>query len=73
MTHALRRYRQTAGLTLDQLARRAGLTKSALSKIETGQHAPSLATVGKIIAATDGAISADAFLPAAVSEAEPAE
>lgn len=45
MSIHLRRMRLQQGLTLDQLARAAGLTRSYLSKVERGLNAPSI-TVG---------------------------
>ncbi len=42
---ALRRERQRTGLTLSELARRAGLAKSTLSQLEAGQGNPSVETL----------------------------
>ncbi len=44
----IRRFRQEKGLTLEQTAQKAGLTKGALSKIETGQISPPISTVLRI-------------------------
>lgn len=44
----LKRLRELRGLTLDQLAMRAGLTKSYLSKLERGISVPSIATALKL-------------------------
>lgn len=63
MTHPLRRYRQEAGLTLAELAERAGLTKGTLSRIETGVQYPSFPAMVRIMEATGGALKADDFLP----------
>ena len=41
-------------LTQDALARRTGTTKSAISRLESGQHAPTVATLEKIAAAFGG-------------------
>ncbi len=41
----VRQYRQDLGLTITQLAERAGLSKGMLSKIESVQTSPSLATL----------------------------
>jgi transcriptional regulator with XRE-family HTH domain len=43
--------RQEAGLTVADLAARAGLSKGMVSKIETGQASPSLSSLAKIAAA----------------------
>jgi|SRR5687768_667703 transcriptional regulator with XRE-family HTH domain len=44
----LKRLRELKGVTLEQLAGRAGLTKSYLSKVERGISVPSIATALKI-------------------------
>ena len=45
----LRAYRQSLGLTLDDVAIGSGLTKGFLSQLETGKaHCPSLATARKL-------------------------
>jgi transcriptional regulator with XRE-family HTH domain len=53
----IRRLRQRSGLTLTALARDAGLTKSALSKIETGQISSPVSTLLRIAAALEVTIS----------------
>jgi DNA-binding XRE family transcriptional regulator len=40
--------RKAAGLTQQQLARRAGIRQETLSRIESGKHTPKLATPKKI-------------------------
>ncbi|HEY1922524.1 MAG TPA: helix-turn-helix transcriptional regulator [Tepidisphaeraceae bacterium] len=40
--------RKAAGLTQQQLARRAGIRQETLSRIESGKHTPKLATLKKI-------------------------
>ncbi|WP_269802744.1 helix-turn-helix domain-containing protein [Actinocorallia populi] len=42
---AIRRERERAGLTLTELARRAGLAKSTLSQLESGTGNPSVETI----------------------------
>jgi transcriptional regulator with XRE-family HTH domain len=42
---ALRRERQRAGLTLSEVARRAGIAKSTLSQLEAGNGNPSIETL----------------------------
>lgn len=44
----IRRHRAQMGLTLTELAARSGLTKGALSKIETGQGTAAIATILRI-------------------------
>ncbi|MCU0594267.1 MAG: helix-turn-helix domain-containing protein [Desulfobacterota bacterium] len=47
----IRLYRKERGLTVRQLAERAGCTHSYISQIEKGTTAPSLSMVGKLAAA----------------------
>ena len=49
----LRRHRRALGLTLDELASRAGVSKPMLSKIENAQTSCSLTTVARLAAALD--------------------
>lgn len=49
----LRRHRRALGLTLDELAARAGVSKPMLSKIENAQTSCSLTTVSRLAAALD--------------------
>lgn len=45
------RLRMDHGLSQEALAARVGTTKSAISRLESGQHAPNVATLQKIAAA----------------------
>jgi transcriptional regulator with XRE-family HTH domain len=47
----LRKLRKTKGLTLDVLAEQIGLTKGYLSKVETGQKVPPIATLARVASA----------------------
>ncbi|MFI0902078.1 helix-turn-helix domain-containing protein [Streptomyces sioyaensis] len=49
----LRRGRQAAGLSLTELAHRAGIAKSTLSQLEAGQGNPSLETLWALCTALD--------------------
>ncbi len=64
MTHALRTYRQNTNVTLDRLARNVGVSKSFLSKIEAYKARPSLSVVDRIVAYTNGVVTANDFLSA---------
>ena len=44
----VRRWREAEGLTLQELARRAGVATSTIQKIETGQMVPSVAVLLKV-------------------------
>jgi transcriptional regulator with XRE-family HTH domain len=50
---ALRRERRQAGLSLTEVARRAGIAKSTLSQLESGTGNPSLETLWAICVALD--------------------
>jgi transcriptional regulator with XRE-family HTH domain len=60
--HALRVYRKKNGIRLQQLASQVGVGASSLSKIERGIGAPSMALLGRLIKATNGAVSPFDFL-----------
>jgi transcriptional regulator with XRE-family HTH domain len=47
----LRKIRKAKGLTLDVLAEQIGLTKGYLSKVETGQKVPPIATLARVASA----------------------
>ncbi len=47
----IRHFREAAGLTQEQLAAKAGLPQSHISRLETGRHSPSSLTLEKIAAA----------------------
>jgi transcriptional regulator with XRE-family HTH domain len=50
-TTVLRRVRQAAGLSQDELARRAGTSRTAVSAYEHGRKSPSLDTVERLLTA----------------------
>jgi DNA-binding XRE family transcriptional regulator len=50
----LRARRHGAGLTLSQVARRAGIAIETLSRIETGRTDPSVRTVRSVLRALEG-------------------
>lgn len=54
---ALRRRRQERRLTLDQLARKSGVSRAAISKIERGQSGASTTVLGRLAEALDLSIS----------------
>ena len=62
VSRRIRRYRQEAGLTLRQLAGRAGCTHSYVSQVEKGLTVPSLSMVGKLAAALNISV-VDLFNP----------
>lgn len=44
----IRKYRLARGITIDGLAKSAGITKGFLSKLETGKKSPAIGTLGNI-------------------------
>ena len=44
----LKQLRRSAGMTQRDLARRAGLSRSAVSHVESGRYAPSVRFAGKV-------------------------
>jgi DNA-binding XRE family transcriptional regulator len=54
----VRRFRQQAGLTQDALAKRAGLARPNLARVESGRYRPSLETLERIARALGQAVSA---------------
>ncbi|WP_249354288.1 XRE family transcriptional regulator [Rhodococcus sp. USK13] len=53
MARNVRRYRQERGLSLGELARRSGLSKQTLSKVEQGNGNPTVETLAQLSAAMD--------------------
>ena len=68
MGQRIRKVRQKARLTLTAVAKKAELTKGTLSKIETGQISPPIATIMRIAKALDVSIT-DFFVDADPSPA----
>jgi XRE family transcriptional regulator, regulator of sulfur utilization len=66
----LRRLREGAGLTLSALARKSGVTKQALSKLERGVNGPTWDTVQRLALALD--VDCLAFADQAVTVPRPA-
>jgi transcriptional regulator with XRE-family HTH domain len=50
------RLRMEHNLSQEALAQRVGTTKSAISRLESGRHAPNLATLDRIAAAFGGRV-----------------
>lgn len=53
----LRRLRRSAGLTLDQLAARTGVSRAMISKVERGASDPTATLLGKLAAGLDASLS----------------
>jgi transcriptional regulator with XRE-family HTH domain len=54
----LQSLREAAGLTLDQLARKSGLSRPALTKLERGERKPDWETVQRLASALGVSVSA---------------
>lgn len=59
----LRETRRGAGLTQEQLAARAGLSKTAISMYETGTREPGADTFLRLIHAASAKVTIEAFTP----------
>ena len=64
------RLRMDHQLSQEALARRVGTTKSAISRLESGQHAPNLGTLQRIAAAFGGHVVISFDVPEAVPTAK---
>ncbi|HEY1988616.1 MAG TPA: helix-turn-helix transcriptional regulator [Acidimicrobiales bacterium] len=62
--------RMTHDLSQEALALRVGTTKSAISRLESGQHAPTVATLQKIAMAFGGHVVVSFDVPDPRSEKE---
>lgn len=58
------RLRMDHNLTQEALAHRVGTTKSAISRLESGQHAPNLGTLERVAAAFGGHVVIGFDVPA---------
>lgn len=61
--------RMSHRLSQEALAARVGTTKSAISRLESGQHAPTVATLQKVAAAFGGHLSISFDVPEPSQEA----
>ena len=59
--HPLRAYRDRAGLSLEDLAKKSDTTRATLSRIENGRQNPSMALVSRIVMATNGEMKPNDF------------
>ena len=59
----LRRAREEAGLSQSELAARARTSQATISVYESGRKQPSVATLGRLLAATGRRLSAERGLP----------
>lgn len=66
--NALDSYLAGQGIANADFARRLGVSEATVSRLRRNKQAPSFALVARIRAATNGAVSADDFLPAETSE-----
>jgi ribosome-binding protein aMBF1 (putative translation factor) len=55
--------RMSHGISQEELARRVGTTKSAISRLESGHHAPTVATLNKIAIGLGGQLAISFEIP----------
>lgn len=48
LANNIKMYRNIKGITQEEMAKEIGISRSALSRIETGSYSPSAKTMGKI-------------------------
>lgn len=65
------RLRMDHNLSQEALARRVGTTKSAISRLESGHHAPTVATLHKVASAFDRQLVISFDAPVAVDPRRP--
>lgn len=53
IAHEIIRSRVTAGMSQKELAEKIGTTQSAIARLESGDHTPSVSTLKRVAAATD--------------------
>lgn len=58
----LREFRKSQSMTQADLAKRVGVKKPTISRIETGERVPSVGLIKRIIAVSKGALTADDLL-----------
>lgn len=63
MNHPMTNFRKKTAISKERLAKLAGTTRQTIHRIESGEQTPSLDLVARLIAASEGALSADDFLP----------
>lgn len=70
----LRSFRESRGLSQEELAKSVGVEKATISRIENGHRVPSMGLVSRLCEVSGGALTANDFMPAdASSEPERTE
>lgn len=62
MTHPLAAFREKSGLTQDALAKRLGVSRWYVNRLEKRERSPSFKVVERIMELTDGEVTANDFL-----------
>ena len=60
--HPLRAFRDAKGVSAAALAKKVGVTRQSIYRIENRQQEPSIALIRKLVAATHEEVSAEAIL-----------
>jgi DNA-binding XRE family transcriptional regulator len=61
--HPLKTYRRRHQLSQDSVAAAVGVSKGTISRIETRRLTPTLAVVQRLVAFSEGVLTADVFFP----------
>jgi transcriptional regulator with XRE-family HTH domain len=65
----LRSWRQSKGLSQQDVAEAVGVQKAMISRLEKGKRVASMSLVARLVEKSGGELSADDFLPASQPEA----
>jgi ribosome-binding protein aMBF1 (putative translation factor) len=67
------RLRALEGLSQDELARRMGTTKAAISRLESGRHRPTVETLRRLAEALGGRLTLTIVMPASAERGSATE
>ena len=71
--NALRTWRRSNGLTIEQMAERLGVSVGSLSRIERGEQWPDREFFGRMVTETSGEVTPNDFCLPAADQSKPAE
>jgi transcriptional regulator with XRE-family HTH domain len=67
----LRTFRESRGLSQEDLAKSVGVEKATISRIENGHRVPSMGLVSRLCEVSGGELTANDFMPTDVAASEP--